>query len=55
MNTPEMNETVQLAKTFSTACEKVVEEGKAETKKAPVVTAALVALTANTIIQGGWW
>ncbi|MGC1375022.1 MAG: hypothetical protein WA821_02295 [Anaerolineales bacterium] len=47
MNTPEMNETVQLAKTFSTACKKVVAEGKTETKKAPVVTVALVALTAG--------
>jgi len=40
MNTPEMDETVQLAKISSTACKKVVEEGKAETNKAPVVTVA---------------
>ena len=50
MNTPEMNEIAQLAKTFSTACKKVVAEGKTETNKAPVVAVALVALTTGAIL-----
>lgn len=40
----EMDEITQLAKTLSATCEKVVEEGKAETRISPVVTAAAVAL-----------
>jgi len=48
MNTPEMNETDQLAKTFSTACKKVVAEGKTETNKAPVVAVALVLIASAT-------
>ena len=53
MNTPEMNETAQLAKTFSTACKKVVEEGKTETNKTPVVAVALV-LIAGAALSSVW-
>ena len=53
MCTPEMDETVQLAKTSSTACKKVVAEGKTETNKAPIVAVALV-LIAGVTLQMGW-
>ncbi len=42
----EMNEVTQLAETFSTACKKVVEEGKVETYAAPVVMVAETVLIA---------
>ncbi|MGC1374651.1 MAG: hypothetical protein WA821_00400 [Anaerolineales bacterium] len=54
MNTPEMNEIAQLSKTFSTACKKVVAEGKVVTNKAPVVTAALALLTAGAVKGPSW-
>ena len=54
MCTPEMDETVQLAKTFSTACKNAVAEGKTETNKTPVLAVALVALTAGASTLLGW-
>jgi hypothetical protein len=57
MNTPEMseiNKITQLAKTFSTACEKAVAEGKVATRAAPVVTAAVVVLTVGVIKSPFW-
>ena len=49
MSMPETNELVQLAQTFSTACEKVMEEGKVANHTAPVVTIAAVTLILGTI------
>ena len=57
MNTPEMpeiNKMTQLAKTFSTACEKAVTEGKVVTRAAPLVAAAFVLLTADATTSVRW-
>ena len=44
-NETKPNEMSQLARGFSTACKKAVTEGKAQTYAAPMVLAALTALT----------
>ena len=54
MNIPEKNEIDQLAETFLTACKRVVEEGKIATYTAPVVTAALAALTTGVTTKSYW-
>ena len=53
-STDEMNEITQLAKTFSAACKKAVEEGKVANRAAPVVAAALVVLTTGATTQSYW-
>ena len=58
-STLKMNEMTQLAKTFTTACKKIVEEGKVKTYEpdmALVVTAAssILIVPANHAILD-WW
>ena len=43
-----ISEITQLARTFATASEKVVKEGKVGTNTTPVTTAALMVLIAGT-------
>jgi len=51
MTISEMNEITQLAKIFSTVCEKVVEEGKA-THTVSVVDTSVATTTARILIVG---
>lgn len=50
----EMNELAQLTQMFATACKKAVEEGKVCTYTTPVVTAALVLVTAGAVVDPHW-
>ena len=56
MSMPETNELVQLAQTFSTACEKVMEERKVATDTSSVVAAVskILIVPSDKIVES-WW